>query len=69
MAETAELSTNSSQIEFISVCDLVCMDLPVVDWKFETNIRKTNDYLIIILISEVVYFGVTTLTIDYYPTN
>ncbi|TYI01472.1 hypothetical protein ES332_A11G202900v1, partial [Gossypium tomentosum] len=45
------------------VCVRVCpINLPIVGWKFETDIRK-NDCLITVLISEFVYFVVTALSI------
>ncbi|CAN7027795.1 unnamed protein product [Brassica oleracea var. botrytis] len=45
------------------VCIRVCpIDLLVVDWKLETNIRE-NDCLITVLILEFVYFVVIVLSI------
>jgi len=45
------------------VCVRVCpIDLPIVDWKLETDIQK-NGCLITVLILESVYFVVIVLSI------
>nr|VDD25984.1 unnamed protein product [Brassica rapa] len=50
------------------MCVRVCpIDLPVVDWKLETNIRKKNDCLITVLIFGICIFCGNC--VEYCPTN